>query len=51
MAHWVYSGDFTWIHPLLTAPFFNPHGIWFFVVIMAGVEYAGFILSRVIGSK
>ncbi|MBP6981706.1 DUF4010 domain-containing protein, partial [Candidatus Gracilibacteria bacterium] len=35
----------------LTAKFFNPYGTWFFVVIMAGVEYAGYILSRMIGTK
>ena len=48
---WFYSGSLNWTHPILVARFFNPWGIWFFVVIMAGVEYAGFILSRVIGSK
>lgn len=31
--------------------FFNPFGIWFFVVIMAGVEYVGYILSKVLGNK
>lgn len=48
---WFYSGSLNWDHPILVAQFFNPWGIWFFVVIMAGVEYAGFILSRIIGSK
>jgi uncharacterized membrane protein (DUF4010 family) len=48
---WFYSGSLNWDHPILVAKFFNPWGIWFFVVIMAGVEYAGFILSRIIGSK
>ncbi len=51
MIHWFYAGQLTWDHPILVARFFNPWGIWFFVVIMAGVEYAGFILSRIIGSK
>lgn len=31
--------------------FFNPYSIWFFVVIMAAVEYTGYVLSKVIGSK
>lgn len=31
--------------------FFNPYSIWFFVVIMAAVEYAGYVLSKIIGSK
>ncbi len=47
---WFYT-DITWAHPVLTAEFFNPHSIWKFVVIMAGVEYAGYLLSRMIGSK
>lgn len=51
MIHWFYSGSLGWDHTILVAKFFNPWGIWFFVVIMAGVEYAGFILSRIIGSK
>lgn len=51
MAHWFYSEPLGWTNTIVTAPFFNPYGIWFFVVIMAGVEYTGFILSRVIGSK
>lgn len=51
MAHWFYHQPLGWTNTIVTAPFFNPYGIWFFVVIMAGVEYAGFILSRVIGSK
>ena len=51
MIQWFYSGNLGWNHPILIAQFFNPWGIWFFVVIMAGVEYAGFILSRIIGSK
>lgn len=47
---WIYA-DIHWIHPVLTANFFNPHSIWKFVVIMAGVEYAGYLLSRMIGTK
>jgi uncharacterized membrane protein (DUF4010 family) len=31
--------------------FFNPFGIWLFVVIMAGVEYIGYILSKVLGNR
>lgn len=51
MVNWVYSGGMTWTHPVLVAKFFNPYGTWFFVVIMAGVEYAGYLLSRMIGTK
>jgi uncharacterized membrane protein (DUF4010 family) len=47
---WFYA-DLNWMHPVLTAQFFNPHSIWKFVVIMAGVEYAGYLLSRMIGTK
>jgi len=36
--------------PLTTAPFFNPYGIWFFVVIMSAVSYVGYILTKVLGA-
>jgi uncharacterized membrane protein (DUF4010 family) len=48
--NWFYT-DLSWTHPVLTAQFFNPHSIWKFVVIMAGVEYAGYLLSRMVGTK
>lgn len=51
MMNWFYSGHLSWTHPILSVHFFNPYGIWFFVVVMAGVEYAGFILSKTIGAK
>lgn len=38
-------------HPILTMQFFNPYSIWFFVVVMAGVEYVGYILSKILGNK
>lgn len=50
IVQWFYT-DLSWMHPVLTAQFFNPHSIWKFVVIMAGVEYAGYLLSRMIGAK
>ena len=31
--------------------FFNPFSIWFFVVIMAGVEYVGYLLSKTLGNR
>jgi uncharacterized membrane protein (DUF4010 family) len=49
--NWFYQGGLAWTHPVLNAKFFNPYGIWFFVVVMAGVEYAGFLLSKMIGDK
>ena len=36
---------------ILNLAFFNPYGIWFFVVLMAGISYAGYIMSKVIGEK
>lgn len=36
---------------ILSMRFFNPFGIWFFVVIMAGVEYIGYILSKILGNR
>ncbi len=35
---------------LTTAPFFNPYGIWFFVVIMSAVSYVGYILTKALGA-
>jgi uncharacterized membrane protein (DUF4010 family) len=46
MANYLASGSLSWAHPVLIAKFFNPYGIWFFVVVMAGVEYAGFLLGK-----
>lgn len=34
-------------HPIFMMNFINPYSIWFFVVIMAGVEYIGYILSKI----
>ncbi len=51
MLNWFYSGGLHWQHPVLTEAFFNPYKIWFFVVVMAGVEYAGYILAKLIGDK
>lgn len=31
-------------------PFFNPYGIWFFVVVMSAVSYSGYVLSKMLGS-
>jgi uncharacterized membrane protein (DUF4010 family) len=36
--------------PLTTAPFFNPYGIWFFVVIMSAVSYVGYVLTKAFGA-
>jgi uncharacterized membrane protein (DUF4010 family) len=38
-------------HPLTTFTFFNPYSIWFFVVIMSGVSYLGYILTKFVGSN
>jgi uncharacterized membrane protein (DUF4010 family) len=51
MANYLASGSLSWIHPVLIAKFFNPYGIWFFVVVMAGVEYAGFLLGKAMWDK
>jgi uncharacterized membrane protein (DUF4010 family) len=39
------------VSQLFHMPFFNPHGIWMFVVVMSAVSYAGYILSKTIGAK
>lgn len=51
MANWFLSWALSWVHPVLLAKFFNPHSIWFFVVVMAGVEYAGFLLGKALWDK
>lgn len=51
ITQWFYGSALNWTHPIVTAQFFNPWGIWFFVVIMAGVEYIWYILSRMMGAK
>lgn len=38
-------------HPILEMSFINPYSIWFFVVVMAGIEYVGYILSKTLGNK
>ncbi len=48
LASWLYQGHLAWTHPLLTTDFFNPYSIWFFVVVLTGIEYAGFILSKMV---
>lgn len=49
--NWIFMGGVSWSHPILIMKFFNPYSIWFFVVIMAGVEYIGYILSKVLGNR
>lgn len=36
---------------ITTFDFFNPYSIWFFVVIMSGVSYLGYILTKFVGSN
>ena len=36
---------------LTSSAFLNPYEIWFFVVVMSGVSYAGYIFSKVIGAN
>lgn len=38
-------------HPLTTFAFFNPYSIWFFVVVMSGVSYLGYILTKFVGKN
>lgn len=38
------------VGPFTTAPFFNPYGIWFFVVIMSAVSYVGYVLTKALGA-
>lgn len=37
--------------PIWTMKFFNPHSLWFFVVVMSGISYIGYILTRMFGDK
>ncbi|PID83859.1 hypothetical protein CSB09_03995 [Candidatus Gracilibacteria bacterium] len=38
-------------HPILEMNFINPFKIWFFVVVMAGIEFVGYILSKILGDR
>jgi len=38
-------------HPLVSFEFFNPYSIWFFVVVMSGVSYLGYILTKFFGKN
>lgn len=51
MLAWIAGGNIDLAHPVLWMKFFNPFGVWLFVVIMAGVEYIGYILSKVLGNN
>lgn len=51
MANWIAAGHLSWTHPIALAKFFNPHSIWLFVVVMTGVEYAGFFLGKMLGHR
>ena len=48
---YISPGNFAWTHPILLLKFFNPYSVWFFVVIMTGVQYTWYILSRVIWDR
>ena len=51
MINWFANGSISLSQPILMMKFFNPYSVWFFVVIMAGVEYVGYILSKVMGNR
>lgn len=36
---------------LWTMDFFNPYGIWFFVVAMSAIEFVAYILSKTLGDR
>ncbi len=44
-----FSKDLT--SAFFTAEFLNPYGIWFFVVLMSGISYIGYIMSKFIWEK
>jgi len=45
------AGNVDMSHPLVTFDFFNPYSIWFFVVVMSGVSYLWYILSKFVGKN
>lgn len=45
-----YSWDL-WNVPIIGLEFFNPYGIWFFVVLMSAISYVWYILSKMIWEK
>lgn len=44
-----YSGHIN--NSIINLEFFNPNWIWFFVVLMSGISYAWYIMSRIIWEK
>ena len=44
-----YTNEIT--NSILNLAFFNPYGLWFFVVLMSGISYIWYIMSKVIGEK
>lgn len=44
-----FEGNFDF--SVVTTPFFNPYGIWFFVVLMSGISYVWYIMSKFIWQK
>ncbi len=36
---------------IINIKFFNPYGIWYFVVLMSAISYVGYILSKIIWEK
>lgn len=46
-----YTGAYQLNWPLGNVAFFNPYGIWFFVVAMSAISYVWYILSKVVGEK
>ncbi len=51
MLSWVVGNSLHLESPILTMDFFNPYWIWLFVVVMAGIEYVGYILSKVLWNR
>ena len=37
--------------PIWTMEFFNPYSTWFFVVVMSGISYIGYFMTRIFGDK
>ncbi|NDK09366.1 DUF4010 domain-containing protein [Candidatus Gracilibacteria bacterium] len=37
-------------HPIWTTAFFNPYSLWLFVVVMSGISYIGYFLTKIFGS-
>lgn len=53
ISDFIYLLGYDWniTNNILNLPFFNPYSLWLFVVLMSGISYIWYIMSKFIGEK